>query len=64
MGMEMEGLKRAVTFLTLKGVNIGKMITDRHMQIRKWIRETMPEVLHMFDVWHVAKGENNGGIFC
>ena len=56
--MELEGLKRAVNRLVLAGVNIGTVVTDRHLQISKWIRENMPSgTIHLYDVWHVAKGE-------
>jgi hypothetical protein len=32
------------------------IITDRHPQIQKFLREKMPSVIHYYDVWHVAKG--------
>ena len=54
--MEKEGLKRCVTFLVEHGFTIHQLVTDRHRQIGKWIRENLPETQHVFDVWHVAKG--------
>uniref|UniRef100_A0ABM0MDF2 Uncharacterized protein LOC102804858 n=1 Tax=Saccoglossus kowalevskii TaxID=10224 RepID=A0ABM0MDF2_SACKO len=53
--MEMEGLKRSVAFLK-EHADIGVVITDRHRQIGKYIREEIPEAVHQYDVWHVAKG--------
>ena len=55
--MEKEGLVRAVQYIQDQGLDIGTMITDRHRQIAKWIRETLPDTTHLFDVWHVAKGK-------
>ena len=55
--MELEGYKRVTSYLTGKGLVIGKVVTDRHRQLAKYIRESSPDVLHVFDVWHVAKGE-------
>jgi len=54
--MEKEGLRRSVEFFKLNGIPIKSIVTDRHVQIKKWIRENMVETTHMFDVWHVAKG--------
>ena len=31
-----------------------------HMQISKYVRKEMPDVVHKFDVWHVAKVYNVG----
>ena len=55
--MEKEGLCRVLDFLKEKGLQVGIMVTDRHQQINKWLRETHPSIHHYFDVWHVAKGE-------
>lgn len=54
--MEKEGLDRALKFLKDEGVPVGVLVTDRHKQINKWLRETHAEVKHYFDVWHIAKG--------
>ncbi|XP_070539206.1 uncharacterized protein [Ptychodera flava] len=54
--MEKEGLIRSLADLEGEGLTIGTIVTDRHVQIRKWLRENMPNVEHLFDVWHIAKG--------
>ena len=54
--MEKEGLHRVMDFLKIEGLQIGVLVTDRHKQINKWIRDTHPEVKHFYDIWHVAKG--------
>ncbi len=38
------------------GVTVNAIITDRHPQVQKYLREQKPEVRHFYDVWHVAKG--------
>ena len=37
-------------------LHIGKFISDRHLSIAKWIRENMPHIQHLYDIWHVARG--------
>lgn len=54
--MEKEGLKRSTESLQDSGFSIDLIVTDRHVQIQKWIRETLPNATYCFDVWHVAKG--------
>ncbi len=53
---ELEGLKRVVNRMDEEGLVIDTLITDRHRQIGKFVREECPEIRHLFDVWHIAKG--------
>ncbi|XP_052767644.1 uncharacterized protein LOC128208215 isoform X2 [Mya arenaria] len=53
--MELEGLKRATDSLRRCGLSLAEIITDRHLQIQKWIRENLPGTAHSFDVWHIGK---------
>ena len=55
--MELEGLKKAVAMLG--DINIKTLVTDRHRSIAKYIREEMPNVTHLYDLWHVEKGTLN-----
>ena len=55
--VEKEGLHRVLEFLKEKDLTVGTLVTDRHQQITKWIKEEHPNVKHYFDVWHVAKGQ-------
>lgn len=55
--MELEGLKRGVNFLEERGIAVESIITDRHVQVRKYMRVDNPEKTHLFDVFHVAKGK-------
>ena len=57
--MEKEGLQRVLTFLQQEKLTIEVLVTDRHKQINKWLRESYPSIIHYYDVWHVAKGEMN-----
>ena len=51
--MELEGLKRSLVLLEAHDA----IVTDRHVQIKKYMREQQPSVQHLFDVWHIAKGK-------
>ena len=55
--MEKEGLERVIAFLQKNGLSINVIVTDRHRQIDKWIRETYTDMEHYYDAWHVAKGK-------
>ena len=55
--MEKEGLIRAVDFFHNQSLTIDTIVTDRHLQIQKWVRENLTEARHYYDVWHVAKGK-------
>eukprot|EP00057_Strongylocentrotus_purpuratus_P024708 XP_011679182.1 PREDICTED: uncharacterized protein LOC105445380 [Strongylocentrotus purpuratus] len=54
--MEKEGLSRGMANLYEHGLEVGTLITDRHPQVAKWVRDTYPNVDHRYDVWHIAKG--------
>jgi len=54
--MEKEGLIRSLEFLESSGLSVDAIITDRHPQVQKYLRENKPSISHYYDVWHVAKG--------
>ncbi|KAL3885640.1 hypothetical protein ACJMK2_025690 [Sinanodonta woodiana] len=54
--MELEGLKRCIAFQSSEDVTVSHLITDRHSQVKKYLKDKHPEIMHMFYVWHVAKG--------
>jgi solute carrier family 8 (sodium/calcium exchanger) len=54
--MEKEGFIRSISYLQGEGLSVDTIVTDRHVQIRKWIRENLPQTSHRFDIWHIAKG--------
>ncbi|XP_065146034.1 uncharacterized protein [Paramisgurnus dabryanus] len=52
--MEKEGLKRSLEFLEARGVKIDCIVTDRHTQIQKFLRDR--KVTQFYDVLHLEKG--------
>ncbi len=55
--MELESLKRQISFLEKNNVKIKELVTDRHTQVSAYMANEKPDVTHTYDVWHVAKGE-------
>lgn len=55
--MEREGLQRVLKFLDEQNFTVDTLVTDRHTQINKWLKEAYPSIAHYFDIWHVAKGK-------
>ena len=51
--MEKEGLHRVMEFLKSELLTIDTIVTDRHRQINKWLRDNHSEVKHFYDIWHV-----------
>lgn len=62
--MEKEGLQWVLRHLQENGLTTKVLVTDRHQQINKWIRENYPCIKHYYDIWHVAKGMLNFLTFC
>lgn len=54
--IELEGLKRAINSLEDQKVSVRELVTDRRTQVRKHIRQDQPDIAHLVDAWHVAKG--------
>ena len=54
--MEKEGLIRCLSSLEARSLELGTLVTDRHPQIQKMMREEHKGVTHHYDIWHVAKG--------
>ena len=57
--MEKEGLLRTLKWMEKMEVKVGTIVTDRHRQIAKYIRENLAPlgVKHFFAVWHITKGK-------
>ena len=49
-----KGLQRVLKFLDEMKLQVGMLVTDRHQQITKYIRDQRPNIMHYYDVWHVA----------
>lgn len=54
--MELEGLRRGLEALETFGIDIERLVTDRHSQVKKEMREQHPEKKHNFDCWHMSNG--------
>nr|XP_055049218.1 uncharacterized protein LOC129434311 [Misgurnus anguillicaudatus] len=52
--MEKEGLRRSLNRLSESGVTLDCIVTDRHPQIQKFLKDR--KIKHYYDVWHMAKG--------
>ena len=53
--MEKMGFKKGLAFLKDQGIIAEQIRTDRHTQIRKFMRGEQPNINHQCDVWHIAK---------
>ncbi len=53
--MEKEGLVRATQLFRKKKFKIGTLVTDRHQQIAKWVRETLTTTDHRYDIRHSSQ---------
>lgn len=52
--MEKEGLRRSLDLLMAHGVTFDSIVTGRHPQIQKYLREA--NITQYYDVWHIEKG--------
>ncbi|XP_058617212.1 uncharacterized protein LOC131530781 isoform X2 [Onychostoma macrolepis] len=52
--MEKEGLKRSLDVLRAHNVTFDSIVTDRHPQVKKFLRET--NITQYYDVWRIEKG--------
>ena len=55
--MEKQAFIRGMGIFNEYELPVQTLVTDRHVQLSKWIRENLPNVNHRFDVWHVAKSK-------
>lgn len=57
--MELEGLKRCIQKMKDSNLEVKALITDRHVMVKKYMKNDEPEIQHLFDIYHVAKGMEN-----
>jgi len=53
--MEKLGFIKVLTQIKDRDIVVEQITTDRHKQIRKYIREEEKEINQQFDVWHFCK---------
>ena len=54
--MEKKALFVALKYIT-DNLQVKCLVTDRHGQVSKWVRDNMKTTTHKFDIWHVSKGK-------
>lgn len=54
--MELESLKRQLTYLEEAEIKIDKLVTDRHTQVSAFMAQEKSTIEHAYDAWHLAKG--------
>ncbi|XP_056406023.1 uncharacterized protein LOC130297504 [Hyla sarda] len=59
VGLEKIAFRKTLQQLLDKDLEISTIATDRHVSIRKILREEFPYIDHEFDVWHFAKSVGN-----
>ena len=52
---KLEGLKSSLRHIENNNLVVDTLITDRHIQNSKWMRENKPNIKHFFDTWHLSK---------
>ena len=53
--MEKAGLIKVLNEMRSQNIKISQFTTDRHLQIKKYMREKEEGIDHQFDVWHFSK---------
>ncbi|CAC5399562.1 unnamed protein product [Mytilus coruscus] len=61
VALEKEGLIRALKWVGDNNLSIKTLVTDQHLQIGKYFRESELHIKHYFEVWHVAKASTPAG---
>ncbi|XP_077514666.1 uncharacterized protein LOC144125286 [Amblyomma americanum] len=59
--MELEGLKQGLAFLESESIKVAVLVTDRHTQIKCFLRNNKAAIAHELDVWHKQKVSSSCG---
>ena len=54
--MELEGLKRCLQKIKDANLRVKSLVTDRHVMVKKYMKDEEPDIEHLFDIYHVAAG--------
>ena len=54
-GMELDGLRNVFRCIDDQNLSPSSLTTDRHKQVRRYMRQERKEINHQFDVWYVGK---------
>ena len=53
--MELDGLKNVLRRFDDQKIPISSLTTDRHKQVRAFLRKMRKDIDHQFDVWHIGR---------
>ena len=53
--MELNGLKNVLQRLSDNSIQVDSLTTDRHKQVRYFLKKNRKDIRHQFDVWHFGK---------
>ena len=53
--MELDGLKNVLRRFDDQAIPISSLTTDRHKQVRKYLKTMRKDIDHQFDVWHIGR---------
>ena len=53
--MEFMGFKNCMQYLIGYGILLKAFVSDRHMSIAAYMRKSLPNIIHYFDIWHLKK---------
>ncbi|KAJ8310408.1 hypothetical protein KUTeg_012273 [Tegillarca granosa] len=53
--MELQDLKRCLALLMEEGLKLSHLVTDRHSQLKAFMKRDRSDVIHWFGCWHIAK---------
>ncbi|XP_056402888.1 uncharacterized protein LOC130295787 isoform X1 [Hyla sarda] len=57
--LENIAFRKSLNYILEKGVNVKMVTTDRHVGIRKIMKESYGTIHHHFDPWHMARSISN-----
>ncbi|KAK8781256.1 hypothetical protein V5799_017405 [Amblyomma americanum] len=52
--MELAGFKLALEFLACHIIKVQAVVTNRHVEIKSFLRKNRNDITNGFDVWHVV----------
>ena len=55
VAMEKLGFVNVLEKIENEGLRIRSITTDRHVQIRAYLAKSRTDIIHQFDIWHVAR---------
>ena len=53
--VELAGVKSLLTSLESSNVTVSSLMTNRHRQVREYMKKEKPNINHQLDIWYVGK---------